>query len=92
MASDTLAEAGRRYREAKRLHSEAFLRYKALDDKRTDGVARAMADQDIDLAGAEVEWTLALERVRLQRSELLFEIVLLAAEGADATQSTTRSN
>ena len=88
----TLQGAGRRYSEAKRAHSEAFLRYKALDAKRTDNVARCMADQDIDLAGAEVDWTLALERVRTQRAELLLELVLLAAEETDADQSTTRAH
>jgi hypothetical protein len=32
---------------------------KAADPKRTDGVARAMADVEVDLAKAEVDWEIA---------------------------------
>ena len=55
----SLTEAGERYIEARRLHAEAFLRYKLADPKRTDGVARAMADVEVDLAEAEVNWAIA---------------------------------
>ena len=88
----TLSEAGETLSKARRAHSEAFLRYKALDPKRTDGVARAMADQDVDLVGAEVAWTMAKERVATQRLQLILEIVLAATGDDDAAQSTARSN
>lgn len=72
----TLIEAGDALSTARRAHSEAFLRYKALDAKRTDGVARAMADQDVDLTQAEVDWVIAKEMMASQRASIWLDIVL----------------
>ena len=55
----TLEEAGRAYVAARKAHAETFLRYKAADPRRTDGVARAMADVEVDLVQAEVDWEIA---------------------------------
>ena len=55
----SMTEAGKRYAAANKAHAETFLRYKAADPKRTDGVARAMADQEVDLVGAIVDWEIA---------------------------------
>ena len=88
----TLAQVGEALKQARKAHSEAFLRYKALDPKRTDGQARAMADMDVDLVGAEVDWVLAREDMALKRATFLHELFLLAAEGTDATEPTPRTN
>jgi len=90
MSRPTLIEAGDALRRARRAHSEAFLRYKAMDPKRTDGVARAMADQDVDLAGAEVDWIIARELLAEARARGLDGTML--AGDTDATEPTTRLN
>jgi len=81
-----LEAAGRALATAHRAHSEAFLRYKALDPKRTDGAARAMADQDVDLVGAEVEWELSKRNADLQSQEFELRRLRLLVGGYDADQ------
>ena len=58
--SHTLLEAGQRYAEAKRAWAETFLFYynqPARGNKpRTVAEAQAMADVEVDLIGAMVEW------------------------------------
>ena len=88
MARPTLIEAGDALAKARKAHSEAFLRYKALDAKRTDGVARAMADQDVDLAQAEVDWIIAREMLAAQRAAIWLDIVLAVGD-EDAAEPTT---
>jgi hypothetical protein len=89
----TLLEAADALRRARRAHSEAFLRYKALDDKRTDGMARAMADMDVDLVGAETDWVIAQQDLANKRLELIVELVLTAVGGtSDATEPAKRTN
>lgn len=53
---DDLFRLGREYADAQREWSEAFLRHKIADPKRTDNTAKAMADQDVDLTGARVAY------------------------------------
>jgi hypothetical protein len=84
--------AGRALASAHRAHSEAFLRYKTLDPKRTDGVARAMADQDVDLVGAEVDWELARQEAALQAQEFEIKRLRLLVGGTDADQPDTRTD
>jgi hypothetical protein len=70
-------------------HAEAFLRYKALDPKRTDGVARAMADQDVDLTRAEVNWEIAKRALDTQAQEFELKRIELLLRGTnDATEPT----
>lgn len=88
MSRPTLIEAGEALARARREHSEAFLRYKALDAKRTDGVARAMADQDVDLATAEVDWIIAREMLAAQRASIWLDIVLAVGD-TDAAEPAT---
>jgi hypothetical protein len=71
----TLREAGDNLATAHRAHADAFLRYKTLDPKRTDGVARAMADLDVDLTRAEAEWEIA--KRELDNLAMEFEITRL---------------
>lgn len=84
-----LTEAGANWVEAHKRHSEAFLRYKALDAKRTDKVALAMADLDVDLKAAEVAWHLAMVRWELTKLEIYVKRVSLGQEGYDAYQQST---
>jgi hypothetical protein len=84
----TLIEAGETLAKARHDHSEAFLRYQTLDPKRTDGVARAMADQDVDLATAEVDWIIAREMMAAQRASIWLDIVLAVGDD-DATEPAT---
>lgn len=84
-----LATAGVALARARQKHSEAFLRYKTLDPKRTDGVARAMADQDVDLTGAEVDWEIAKRALDTQAQEFELKRLELLIRGSDASQSTT---
>jgi hypothetical protein len=51
-----------------------------------------MADQDVDLVGAETAWVMARERVATQRLQLILEIVLAATGDPSADQSATPSN
>lgn len=88
----TMTEAGAALAEAKRKWSEAFLLHKLADPKRTDNVARAMADQDVDLAGAEVDWVLAQARHDVAKQEFEIRRINLLMEGDDATQSTKARN
>ena len=87
----TLIEAGEALAKARREHSEAFLRYKALDSKRTDGVARAMADMDVDLATAEVDWVIAREMIAAQRASIWLDIVLAVGD-EDAAEPAQNSH
>jgi len=86
-----LIEAGDALAQARHDHSEAFLRYKALDAKRTDGVARAMADQDVDLAQAEVDWIIAREMLAAQRASIWLDIVLAVGD-TDAPEPATQTH
>ena len=83
MAEMNLTEAGLRYAEARRAHSEAFLRYYNTQSKKTRTVAeaQAMADVDVDLVGAEVAWRIALEGTERNRLDLLFELTKTALTG-----------
>lgn len=63
----TLAEAGNRLVEARRAWAEAFLRFKmgrppAGQKVVTDNQARAMADIEVSVTRAEVDWELAKRR------------------------------
>jgi hypothetical protein len=51
-----------------------------------------MADIDVDLVGAEVDWTMAKERVATQRLQLILDIVLAATGDDDAAQPATTNN
>ena len=79
----TLTETAARYAEARRAHSEAFLRYYNTPSKkpRTVAEAQAMADIDVDLVGAETQWRIALEESGHNRLDLLFEMTKLALTG-----------
>jgi hypothetical protein len=88
----SLADAGEVLWMLHKDHAEAFLRYKALDPKRTDGVARAMADQDVDLTRAEVNWEIAKRALDTQAQEFELKRIELLIGGADAAQSTTESD
>lgn len=91
----TLIDAGVRLAAAQRRWSEAFIRYKMADPKRTDNMAKAMADQDVDLRGAEVDWVIAQARLETQRQEFEVERINLLMSGqemSDANQSDPRPN
>jgi hypothetical protein len=78
-----LREAGLALATAHREHSEAFIRYKMLDSKRTDGVARAMADQDVDLTRAEVDWEIAKRALDTQAQEFEIKRIELLLRGTE---------
>jgi hypothetical protein len=63
----TLAEAGARLAEARRAWAESFLRFKmgrppAGQKVVTDNQAKAMADVEVNVTQAEVDWELAKRR------------------------------
>jgi len=81
----SLREAGAELAVRRREHSAAFIRYKTMDPKRTDGVARAMADQDIDLQGAECDWEIAKRALDVNAQEFeLMRLNLLIGEADEA--------
>ena len=84
----SLEEAGRMLAGAHLLHSESFLFHKAADPKRTDGVARAMADQEVDLTRAEVNWEIAKRTLDGIAQEFELLRIKLLMGGTDAAQST----
>lgn len=82
-----LVAAGAAFARAKRAHAEAFVMYKAQDPKRTDGMARAMADLDVDLTGAEADWIIAQSQAQQTLAEISYRVLKLQIESAkDATQ------
>ena len=91
----TLREAGARLAQAQRDWSTAFIRYKLADPKRTDGMAKAMADQDVDLRGAEVDWVISQASLETSRQEFEVERIRLLMKGQeynDANQPGPRPN
>ena len=78
----SLVEAGEAYARAHREHAEAFVAYKASDPKRTDGMARAMADVKTDLVGAEVRWITAQTQAQQTLAEIHFRVLRLQIESA----------
>lgn len=86
----TLAQAGEAYARARREFSEAFLRFKAADPKRTDNTARAMAELESGLAEAEVAWSIAQNRAVMMHEEFQVkyaQFILSGQEQSDANQS-----
>ena len=89
--SMNLAEAGDMLVDLHHDHSEAFLFYKVQDPKRTDGVARAMADIDVDLKRAEVDWEIAKRALDQQGQEFeIRRIELLLRRTPNHDSTTTR--
>ena len=90
-----LRQAGAALAEAQREWSTAFIRYKLADPKRTDNMAKAMADQDVDLRGAEVDWVIAQATLETQRQEFEVERIRIFMQGEEytrANQSDSRPN
>lgn len=79
----TLKQAGAALAKAQRDWSTAYIRYKVADPKRTDNMAKAMADQDVDLRGAEVDWVIAQANLETARQEFEVARIQLLMKGQE---------
>lgn len=89
----SLSEAGADLAQRTQEWAEAFVRHKLADPKRTDGIAKAMADIEVDLRGAEIAWDIAKHRAELQRQQFEVQRLMLALGGQDdATEPTPETH